>query len=764
MVLIEAAAIALLVQAAAAPAAPDTTRARFESDTLRVGSVAAHRAAIAPTIDGRSDDEVWADAPITAAFRQWDPVEDGDPSFRTAFQVAYDDHHMYVYVRAYDPHPDSIMRALSRRDVRGPSDQIVVIIDSYNDRRTGFEFAINPDGVKRDYAIHNDNNEDGSWNGVWEVATVVDSIGWAAEYRIPLSQLRYPDAAAHTFGFGVLRDIERYRERVSWPLLRRSVNGLSSQLGQLTDITGISGSRSLEVTPYTLARNETRALGSGGHERAQKLSAGADLKLRITPNMTLDATVNPDFGQVEADPAVLNLSAFETFVSERRPFFVEGTGLYRFDLNCYAVNDCSTNEGLFYSRRIGRLPYLRNTYGDAGTPSATPIAVAAKVTGRTRSGLSYGLLDAAAQHVDGAGGASVEPRTNYAVLSAEQDLRGGDAGVRWIATTVNRALDEWTRPSLHSSAYTSGLSVRNRMRNGNYEIAASFAASVVTGSREVIASTQTNAVHYYQQPDDDMVVDSSRTSLTGHAGQIRFGKFGGGITRFETSFVRQSAGFDANDLGFLRRADQQDWSTWTALRFNTPRRLYRWFQVNGNNWQTWNTSGRRLQMALNANAHMGLHNNWDVHGGFTVDNLGETWCDRCTRGGPVLRESRGVYPWFGVNTDGRRTVAPSLWVNLGYTDEGRSQNVRINPSVRVRFSTRLQAELGATFANTEVAAQWFGNFTDNGVTHYSFAHLDQRTTSMNIRVNYTAGPELTLELYAPATRQTFEHRDQVGGK
>jgi hypothetical protein len=286
------------------------------------------------------------------------------------------------------------------------------------------------------------------------------------------------------------------------------------------------------------------------------------------------------------------------------------------------------------------------------------------------------------------------------------------------------------------------------MRNGNYEIAASFAASVVTGSREVIASTQTNAVHYYQQPDDDMVVDSSRTSLTGHAEQIRFGKFGGGITRFETSFVRQSAGFDANDLGFLRRADQQDWSTWTALRFNTPRRLYRWFQVNGNNWQTWNTSGRRLQMALNANAHMGLHNNWDVHGGFTVDNLGETWCDRCTRGGPVLRESRGVYPWFGVNTDGRRTVAPSLWVNLGYTDEGRSQNVRINPSVRVRFSTRLQAELGATFANTEVAAQWFGNFTDNGVTHYSFAHLDQRTTSMNIRVNYTAGPELTLELYA----------------
>jgi hypothetical protein len=751
MHLTEVAAIALLVvqAAAAAPAAPGTAQAAPAApDTAPAGNVAAHRAAVAPAIDGRNDDGVWADAPVTDAFRQMDPVEDGDPSFRTAFQVAYDDHHMYVYVRAYDPHPDSIMRALSRRDVRGPSDQIIVIIDSYNDRRTGFEFAINPDGVKRDYAIYNDNNEDGSWNAVWEVAVVVDSLGWAAEYSIPLSQLRYPDAISHTFGFGVLRDIERYRERISWPLLRRSVNGLSSQLGQLTGITGISGSRSLEVTPYSVARNETRAADGGGFERAQKLSAGADLKLRITPNMTLDATVNPDFGQVEADPAVLNLSAFETFVSERRPFFVEGTGLYRFGLNCYAVNDCSTNEGLFYSRRIGRSPYLRNTYGNAGTPAATPIATAAKLTGRTRSGLSFGLLDAVTQHVDGAGGTSVEPRTNYAVLSAEQDLQAGEAGIRWIATAVNRALDEWTRPFLHSSAYTTGVSVRNRMRNGNYEVAASFSASHVTGSREVIASTQTNAVHYYQQPGDDIEVDSSRTSLTGHAAQIKFGKYGGGITRFETSFVRQSAGFDVNDLGFLRRADHQDWSTWAALRFNTPRRLYRWLQINGNNWQTWNTSGTRLQMALNTNAHMGLHNNWDVHAGVTVDNLGETWCDRCTRGGPLLRESRGVYPWFGLNTDGRRTVAPSLWLNLGYSDEGRSRNVSLNPSVRLRVSTRLQAEIGASFSSNETAAQWFGNFTDDGVTHYSFAHLDQRTTSMNVRVNYTAGPELTLELYA----------------
>jgi hypothetical protein len=722
-------------------------------------TVLAERAAAEPMIDGLNDDAVWRDAPRVSGFRQWDPLDDADPSFRTEFQVAYDERNLYVYVRAYDSHPDSIMRALSRRDVRGPSDQIVVFIDSYNDRRTGFEFGINPDGVKRDYAVYNDGDEDGSWNAIWHVAAVVDSLGWAAEYRIPLSQLRYPDADAHTFGFGVFRDIERYKERNSWPMFSRNVNGLASQMGRLEGIQGITGSRSLEVTPYTVAQSETRVADAGGFERAQKLTAGADLKFRITPNVTIDATVNPDFGQVEADPAVLNLGAFETFLGERRPFFVEGTGLYRFALYCYIVVDCSTNEGLFYSRRIGRSPFLRDDYGDASTPGSTPIATAAKLTGRTGGGLSFGFLDAVTQHVDGANEATVEPRTNYAVLSAEQDLRGGEAGVRLIATGVNRALDEWTRPFAHSSAYATGLSVRNRMFGGNYEVAGSLAASRITGSADVIARTQANAVHYYQQPGDDLELDPARSSLSGHAEQVKFGKYAGGIVRFETSFVRQSAGFDVNDLGYLQRADKLDWSTWASLRFNTPRGPYRWLQINGNHWETWNTSGTRLQTAFNTNAHMGLHNNWNVHAGGTVDGFGETFCDRCTRGGPVLRRSRGFFPWFGVNGDNRRMIVPSMWVNLGYNDEGRTRTMHLNPSLSMRFSTGLQAQLGASISHNEFGTQWFGNFTDDGVTHYSFAHLDQRTLSMNLRVNYTARPDLTLELYAEPFVSTGTYSD-----
>lgn len=719
----------------------------------------AHRAVAEPVIDGLNSDAVWQDAPRISGFRQWDPLDDADPSFPTEFQVAYDERNLYVYVRAYDSHPDSIMRALSRRDVRGASDQIVVFIDSYNDRRTGFQFGINPDGVKRDNAVYNDSHEDGSWNGVWHAATVVDSAGWAAEYRIPLSQLRYPDAETHTFGFGVFRDVERYKERNSWPLFSRNVSGLASQMGRLEGIEGISSSRSVEVTPYTVVQSATRATPGGGFEQAQKLTAGADVKFRITPNVTLDATVNPDFGQVEADPAVLNLGTFETFLGERRPFFVEGTGLYRFALNCYIVVDCSTNEGLFYSRRIGRSPFLRNSYGDESTPTATPIAAAAKLTGRTAGGLSFGFLNAVTPHVDGANGATVEPRANYAVVSAEQDLRGGQAGVRLTATGVNRALDDWTRPFAHTSAYATGLSVRNRMFSGNYEIAGSLAFSRISGSADAIARTQTNAVHYYQQPGDDPVLDPGRTSLTGHAEQLKFGKYAGGVVRFETSFVRQSAGFDVNDLGFLRRADQQDWSTWASLRFNTPRGPYRWLQINGNHWQTWNTSGTRLQTAFNSNAHMGLRNNWNVHAGGTIDGIGEVFCDRCTRGGPVLRRSRGFFPWFGVNGDNRSTLVPSMWVNLGFADEGRTRTMRLNPSITMRMSTQLQATLGAGIATNDFATQWFGNFSEGDVMHYSFARLEQRTLSMNLRINYTARPDLTLELYAEPFTSTGTYSD-----
>ena len=726
-----------------------------------VAIATASRATHPPVIDGRDDDDVWQTAPRFSDFLQFQPRIDSAPSLKTEFRAAYDDRNLYVFVRMFDPHPDSIMHALTRRDVRGPSDQIKLLIDSYFDKRTGFEFAVNPDGVKRDYSMSNDGNEDDSWNGIWDVATRVDALGWTAEFRIPLSQLRYAKSETNTFGFGVWRDIERYNEREAWPRYSPTRNGLVSQLGQLGGLNGITASQRMEVAPYVVTKNVQHTLANARYGRDQQMTGGGDIKLGVTPNVTLDATVNPDFGQVEADPAVVNLTAFETFYAERRPFFVEGTGLYQFALNCYIVVDCSTNEGLFYSRRIGRSPSLRDLYGDVTTASATPIAVATKLTGRSKSGLSFGMLDAVTDQVKGTNDRTVEPLANYGVVRAQQDLRGGEADVSIIGTAVNRSLDDLTAPYLHRGAYTSGATLRNRFDGGRYELAAQFAGSYVTGSPAAILQTQESSVHYFQQPGDKPEVDSTRTSLAGHEEQIKFGKYGGGVTRFETSLLRQSAGFEVNDIGYLRRADVVDWSTWGALTFKDAHGIYRWLQINGNHWETWNTSGTRLENAVNTNAHMGLNDNWDVHLGSTFGHLTESFCDRCTRGGPALRQSHTIYPWAGFNSDSRRTVSAGLWVNVNYGDEGRSTGASFSPYVNILASPRLQINIGSGISRGHDNTQWLGNFTDSGTTrtHYSFARLQQRTVSMNARINYTMTPNLTFEFYGQPFVSTGMYSD-----
>src|SRR5213595_714582 len=422
------------------------------SGTQRASAV---RATSPVVIDGRDDDAVWRVAPAISQFREFQPKEDGDPRFATEAKVAYDDRNLYVFIRAFDPHPDSILKLLARRDVRAATDQLKIMIDSYHDRRSGFEFAVNPAGVKRDYAMYNDGQEDDAWDAVWDVATQVDSLGWTAEFRIPLTQLRYVPKATNTFGFAIWRDIQRYSERVSWPVYRNSQAGVVSQLGELVGLDGLPSPRRPEVAPYVVTKNVSEPNG-GSFDRSQKVTGGADLKYGITPNLTLDATVNPDFGQVEADPAVLNLSVFETFFQERRPFFVQGAGIFRFDVNCSAVNDCSTGEGLFYSRRVGRSPQLAD-YGGAGAPVATTIYGAAKLTGRLPGGQTIGVLDAVTGREAGTLDRTMEPATNYAVVRGQQDLRGGESGIGVMLTVVHRNQDWSTWDSLRHSAYAGGL-------------------------------------------------------------------------------------------------------------------------------------------------------------------------------------------------------------------------------------------------------------------------------------------------------------------
>src|SRR5216117_2964407 len=507
--------LAIVLQTATPPSAAGGVAAPQPASTTRATAV---RAAVPVVIDGRDDDEVWRIAQPITQFREFQPKEDGDPRFPTEARVAYDDRYFYVFIRAFDPHPDSILRLLARRDVRAATDQLKIMVDSYHDRRSGFEFAVNPAGVKRDYAMYGDDQqEDDAWDGVWEVATQVDSLGWTAEFRIPLSQLRYPHVPSNTFGFAIWRDIDRHGgERVGWPLYRTSRRGFVSQLGDVVGLDGLAAPRRLEIAPYAVAKN----LPAPGFERDQKYDGGADIKYGITSNITVDATVNPDFGQVEADPSVVNLTSFETFYQERRPFFVEGTGIFHFSVNCNIVN-CS-GEGLFYSRRIGH--------------DLSPILGAAKITGRLPGGLTIGAVEGITKRAAGDSNVTIEPFTNYGVLRLTQDFRNGQSGVGFMATAVNRNVDQWTEGFLRSRAYVGAIDFRHRFHGGAYELSGSFDLSNVGGSAAAIAGTQLNSTHNYQRPDDNVRFDSTRTSLSGGAQEILFRRQNGFI-QFQTSYL-----------------------------------------------------------------------------------------------------------------------------------------------------------------------------------------------------------------------------------
>lgn len=726
-------------------------------------AVRATRAAEPPVLDGGDEDPIWRSAPAIDRFLEAKPSEGAVPKLRTEARVAYDAHNLYVFVRSFDPHPDSIVRLLARRDEPTASDEVVLMLDPYHDRRTGYEFVVNPAGVKADYAIYNDGNEDVAWDAVWDAATRIDSLGWTAEYRIPLSQLHYSGKGDVTFGLLVWRVIQRYGATVTWPLYRTSRSGLSSQFGELTGLEGLARPGHAEITPYVVTKN-VQGPASADFARDQELAVGGDVKYRIASNLLLNATVNPDFGQVEADPSELNLGAFETFFDERRPFFVEGKGLFTFNVNCVVVVDCDTGEGLFYPRRIGRSPQLGGTYGDESSPTSTRILGAAKVTGRLPGGFSLGLLDAVTDNVPGPGATTLEPTTNYAVARGNQDYRNGDGSVGFIVTAVNRRLDLASDPYLHRNAYTGGIDGRRRFA-GQFEVSASFDVSRVAGTPAAIAQTQRDPVHLYQRPDGPLSYDSTRTSLSGTNLELRFAKVGGRRLQFETAYQRRSPGFEINDIGFLRQADQQAWTSWAALAFRNPNRLFRELRWNFNNWEYWSIAGLPTERAFNTNVHTQFNNRWWFHLGGTLGQIGATYCDRCARGGPAIRQDPYIAPWAGIEGDDRKPLVPLFWVNYWRGDQGRSESLKLEPELKLKVSTRFTTSLKATYERNRNDTQYFGTFTDSvGTPHFTFAHLEQKTMTLTWRLGYTFTPTTSLQVYASpfVSKGTYTDVREVG--
>lgn len=702
-------------------------------------------------LDGDLNDEVWTRADVIREFRQREPNEGGDPTFRTEARVAYDAMAMYVAVQAFDPEPAKIVGLLTRRDTSSPSDWIRVAIDSYHDRRTAYEFAVNPAGVKQDKYYFNDGSEDQGWDAIWDVAVTKNAEGWRAEFRIPFSQLRFPIRESPTFGFAVMRQVARLNELATWPLIAKSRNGFVSQFGQLNGLTMSHAPKRLELTPYAVAELKTEPSPGDGNPLVKTKNPGSayglDLKYAITPGLTLTGTINPDFGQVEADPAVVNLSGFETFFSERRPFFIEGSGAFRFDMDC---NDGSCT-GLFYSRRIGRQPRLSPDVSDEAfwsKPSQTMILGAAKLTGRI-GGFSIGALNALTSEeraIISDGGvrtkSPVEPFTSYSVARAKKEF-ANQSSLGFMLTSTNRAVGGPGNPlrALPDAAFAGGVDWDWRVMK-KYAVTGYVAGSALHGEPNAIASIQESTVHSFQRPDAGHVeYDPTRTSLAGNAGMLSFSKISGERVRFNTNVTYKSPGFDSNDLGFMRRADQITQSNWIQFRDDRPGKYVRTFRGNLNQWSGRNFDGDLLFMGGNVNAHWTLVSNWAFGGGFNFETRG--FDDRLTRGGPGGYTEGGWNSWGYLATDSRKPLMVETFAGGGRYEYGPTF-FDFNPGVTVRPASFVSVSVGLGLSPMTQAVQWIGQ-DDAG--EYVFGRLKQRTVSMTARVNYTITPTLSVQIY-----------------
>lgn len=703
-------------------------------------------------LDGEFSESAWERATPIRGFLQRDPKEGGAPTFETEVRVLYDRNSLYVGVWAFDADPSKIVGIRTRRDGSSPSDWIRVVIDSYHDRRTAYEFAVNAAGVKQDQYWFSDTNNDPSWDAVWDVSVKRDDKGWRAEFRIPFSQLRFEPGKRDTFGFAVMRQIGRLNETSSWPLIAKSRSGFVSQMGELGGLKLTGSAKRLELVPYSVGQVQSQPVTGGNPFVKSPDPSGAlglDLKYALTPGLTLTTTVNPDFGQVEADPAVVNLTAFETFYQERRPFFVEGSGNLQFDLDC---NDGRCT-GLFYSRRIGRRPHRHPDEPDGGyvsSPGLTTIFGAAKLTGRAGA-FAIGALNAVTGREDAEFSSgfnrwteTVEPLTNFTVVQAKREWKN-QSSLGFAFTNTARRLDRDVS-FLPSNATTGGMNWDWRLKDRRFSVTGYWAGSTVRGSAEAIDDLQTNAVHYFQRPDaTHLSYDPTRTSLSGHAGAVGFQKIGGSKVRFSFNGNYKTPGFDVNDVGYVRRADEIMQSAWVQIRWDTPTTLYRNVRLNLNQWAGWNFGGESRFRGTNVNAHIVLTSNWSAGSGFNLEGAGVD--DRSTRGGPSLRSKSGGNIWYYVQSDSRKRVN-GMWQGFAYRDQVGDVSWGFDPEVTCRPTAFLAVTGGVHFERMNEDSQWVENVTAGNATHYVFGRIRQTTVGLTGRFNYTVTPNLTLQLYA----------------
>lgn len=738
------------------------------------------------TINGRLDEAAWAAAPPVTTFTQLDPDEGQPASERTEVHIVYDAEALYIGARLYDR--GAVSRRLVRRDALvNDSDWFIVALDSYHDHLTSYRFSVNPAGVRRDETftsggsrsgtvttggaiIERGGQADQSWDPVWQAAATVTDSGWVAELRIPFAQLRFGRAAIQTWGLQLERRIARKQEQALFAFVPKNEPAGVALFGHLDGLEAIQSPKPLEVLPYAstrllrrplVAQNASIGFPNPFQQRSETSTAvGADVKYRVTPNFTLDATLNPDFGQVEQDPAVVNLTAFEIRFDERRPFFVEGAEIMRFGTSVQGNPEGGPPQ-LVYSRRIGRAPQLAMPRDAVYTdiPEITTILGAAKLTGRTQSGWSVGVLEAVTQKESGllvdANGlrreSIVEPLTNYFAGRLRRDLNGGRRTFGAMLTSVHRRIgSDAAAASLRSTAYSGGLDFRSETMDRVWSVFGSFSPSYVGGSTAAIAATQRTSAHFFQRPDaDHLEYDPTATSMSGYRLQIDAGKRAG-TWIWNTALIATSPGYEINDLGFLLNADRILTDPNITYEQNRPGRLFRRWSLRFGPDNDFNFGGDLVRSIAMWSFNSQLNNFWTNSVRFNW--IASSMNDRLTRGGPLTRTPAGWLAGFDVGSDPRKRYTATGGVT--YTrDRAGLEQTTATLQAGVRPASNWNVQIGPTLNRVRLPAQYVTTVVDSTAmstygSRYVFAALDQTTLGIETRLNVTFTPALSLEMYA----------------
>jgi hypothetical protein len=738
-------------------------------------TAAATRVTTPPQLDGRLNDPVWAQAPVINTFTQRDPQEGQPASEQTEVRIVYDDEAVYIGARLHDRSP--VTTRLGRRDMAlSASDWFRVSLDSYHDRRTAFRFDVNPSGVRRDAALgvtgtgfgggggggggFTGAEGDLAWDAVWDAAVSTDPDGWTVEMRIPFSQLRFTRAEEQVWGLQLERIIDRTQELSLFAFSPRSETGGVAAFGDLTGLRGVRPGRRLELIPYVVSEGTFAETADNPFARDREFgaNAGLDARYRLTPNLTLSATINPDFGQVEVDPAIINLSAFETRLEEKRPFFVEGASSFRFGGNIQGPGANAAN--LLYSRRIGRVPQVSLRAEQADAAGVTNILGALKLSGKTSNGWAIGMLNAVTNeenrnYLDAQGTRRegvVEPLANYFTARLNREMRRGQSALGGIVTAVHRDLaDDGAAATLRSSAYMGGVDLLHEWANRSWALGAFAVAGVIRGSPAAILDAQRSSARYYQRPDSRALeVDPGATSLAGYASTVQLRKASGLHWTGDLWVGVVSPGLEINDLGFQQRSDRI--STGGAMRYSQrrPGAVLRNWGANVSQNHSLNWDGDLVERTVRGNVSMTHLNYWDLSIG-TSYSAGRV-DDRLTRGGPLGRVPAAWTASTSIGSDPRKSVTADVSLGLG-GDAAGGRSRTLSTSVELRTSPQWNLSVGPRFEIAEVDAQYVTTVPDASATRtyaarYVFAPLERTELSLVTRFNYTFTPDLTLEFYA----------------